>query len=82
MGKMLLYSLMFGFMCIMILFIALDKSFTGTLFPNTITELNETNTSFSQNTKGTIQVLSNGWAYIPLFLFIALIYAGITSAQD
>ena len=80
-GQMGIYSILFGFFAIMIIFIALDKTFSGTLMTNSIAELNTTNTTFSQNIKSSLQTFNNVWLYIPLFIFIGLMYAGIKNSQ-
>ena len=78
MGNMIFYSLIFGLFIVLIIFITLDKSLSGTLLPNTIADLNNTNTSFSQNVKGTVQVMESTWTYIPLFALFGLIYYGLS----
>lgn len=80
MGSMILYSLIFGFMIVMIIFITLDKHTYSTVMGDTVTDLNTTNTTFSQNIKATVQVMQSSWKYIPLFALFSMLYFAFSRA--
>lgn len=79
--SMMIYSLFFGLFIIIILFITFDNSLSDTMFPNTIAELNDTNTSFSIGVKSTVQVMQSVWLFVPLFALLGLIYFAFSKSQ-
>ena len=82
MPNMILYAMFFGFFVLMIIFVSLDKHTTGTMIPDTTTELNDTNTAFSQNIKTSVNTISSAWSYIPLFALFGIIYFGFSKTQE
>ena len=81
MGSMLVYNLIFGLFIILVIFISLDKATSGTIMNDTTTELDETNTSFSQSVKNTVSIVSSAWLWIPAFALFGLVYMAVSSAQ-
>ena len=81
MPSMILYSMVFGFFIIMIIFISLDKGTGGILLNDTMDDLNVTNTTFSQNVRGTVSVISSVWLWIPLFALFGLIYYAFSGSH-
>lgn len=65
----------------MILFVSFDKSVSTLMLNDTITDLNDTNTTFSQNIKGTVTVMDSAWKWIPIFALLGLLYYGFKSAM-
>jgi len=81
MGSMLLFNMIFGLFIILIVFISLDKGTSEILLNDTITDLNDTNTTFSQNVKGTLEIMNTSWIWIPVFALFGVIYMVFSNTQ-
>jgi len=81
MGSMLMFNLMFGLFVIMIVFISLDKATSGTMYNDTVDELNDTDTTFSQDIKDTVVAMNNAWLWIPGLALFGLVYMIISNIQ-
>jgi len=81
MGSMLMFNLMFGLFVIMIVFISLDKATSGTMYNDTVDELNDTDTTFSQDIKDTVVTMNNAWLWIPGLALFGLVYMIISNTQ-
>ena len=81
MSSMIIYNLIFGLFIIMLVFLILDKHTSGTIIADTVTDLNDTDTSLSQNLKGTVNIFKSVWTYIPFFAFFGVIFYAIAHTQ-
>ena len=81
MSSMIIYNMIFGLFIILLIFVVLDKHTSGTIIEDTVYDLNVTNTTFSTNLKGTINIFKSVWTYIPLFAFIGVIFFAIAHTQ-
>jgi len=81
MGSMLLFNMIFGLFIILIVFITLNKGTSEILLNETINDLNDTNSTFSQNIKGTLQIINTSWIWIPIFALFGVIYMVFSNTQ-
>jgi len=81
MASMIFFNMLFGLFVILIVFISLNKGTSEILLNETINDLNDTNTTFSQNIKGTLQIINTSWIWIPLFALFGVIYMVFSNAQ-
>jgi len=69
-------------MIFMIIFLALDKSTSGMIMSDTMTDLNVTNTTFSQNIRGTMVIVNTTWMYIPILFILGLIFFTVDKSRE
>ena len=78
----LIITLLFSLMIFMIIFLALDKSTSGMIMNDTMIDLNATNTTFSQNIRGTMVIVNTTWMYIPILFILGLIFFTVDKSRE